>query len=726
MTFALPRLAAAGLALACCLGAAKPNLPEAEPDLAATAANQSVLVDVLANDGALGSGLRLLKAHKPLHGAVRIENGRIRYTPKAGFVGSDRFQYMVQPHASQPHVGTVNVEVGGGGVMLRLSGRVADDPIPGAVVRVLIGGYSFQAVADANGDYVLDIAALTGQEFVTVIATGTSPTGAPVDFVSLVGEIAGLASAAGADQVLTLDENNQVNVTHLSTAQFVLLAEANGGTPPGDDASLRQLTQNVDIDALVELAATIKLVVDGGVPLPAGVDSVVELISQPATLEAFHAALPPGALEASIAEVAAGTADLTGFAPGRVPSGYATVFPGDTGTIRVGIIGSSLLTFDTATMRGIALEDAARLESDAGFGWVFDGNDIRMTPDTPTSRTYQAGNANCPDQPVQITDQAIDTRIRRLQDGAGIDVLEFTDRFQRTQVDLNGADACAAPAPSIETATSRMLGFENATGELPYTAAEALGAQMQGHYRPEQYQPGVVSGWGVAVLDFGATAASAGSGTAAIAGVNPAFAWSIGAGRLTYTLQETADGSARSYEARRLQTDGRNGEGVFTVATLADGRKSVTYGMSARIDGSLVFDPATLAARWRSGFDISQFEPTPEDDFGFFVRLTGAGQTGEYESITYDPATGTSSTLLFAPFAWGVEGGAMHARSHNIPFCTLGVGNCRLNRHRIWVPLSRDGDRIYVLERLLFRTGPAPDPVLVSERANFYDVTPLP
>ena len=543
--------------------------------------------------------------------------------------------------------------------------------------------------------------------------------------MSLVGEIAGLASAAGADRVLTLDENNQVNVTHLSTAQYVLLAEANGGTPPADDAALRQLTQNINIDELVELAAVIKLVVDGGVPLPAGVDSVLELISEPATLDAFQAALPPGALAASIAEVNAGTADLTGFSPGRVPAGYATVFPGDTGTIRVGIIGSQLLSFDTTTQRGVALADAARHESDAGFGWAFEGNDIRMTPDNPSSRTYQAGNANCPAEPVQITDRLIDTRMRRLQDGAGIDVLEFTDRIQRTQVDLNTADACAAPAASVEASTYRLLGFENATGELPYTPAEALGMQMHNHYRPEQYPAGSASGWGATVLDFGAAAAS-GTGTVAIPGVAPAFAWSIGSGRLTYTLTESPGGSARSYEVRRLQTDGRSGEGVFTVATLADGRKTVAYGMSSRVDGTLAFDPAMLAVRWRSGFDISQFEPTPQDDFGFFLRLTGAGQTGEYESITYDPATGTTSTQLFAPFAWTVEGGAMHARSHNIPFCTLGTGSCRLNRHRIWVPLSRNGDRIYVLERLIFRSAGFPDPVLVSERANFYEIAPLP
>ena len=63
---------------------AAPNLSEAAPDLAVTAPGQSVLVDVLANDRAsLGPDIRLLNAHKPRHGRVQVEDGRVRYTPAA-------------------------------------------------------------------------------------------------------------------------------------------------------------------------------------------------------------------------------------------------------------------------------------------------------------------------------------------------------------------------------------------------------------------------------------------------------------------------------------------------------------------------------------------------------------------------------------------------------------------------------------------------------------------
>ena len=71
------------------LGLAAPSradLQKAQDDRAVVAGGMtSVLVDVLKNDGELGSGLRILKAFKPAHGNATIENGRIRYTPVLGF-----------------------------------------------------------------------------------------------------------------------------------------------------------------------------------------------------------------------------------------------------------------------------------------------------------------------------------------------------------------------------------------------------------------------------------------------------------------------------------------------------------------------------------------------------------------------------------------------------------------------------------------------------------------
>lgn len=720
------------LTLACLASAtasANPTSLSAAPaDTAFSVGGQSVLIDVLANDGALGTDLRLLKAFKPAHGSVAIENGQVRYTPAPGYDGTDVFTYMVQAKGSQPRTGQVTMTVGTGGAAVRLSGQVVDDPIPGATVTVLVGGLSFSAVADAAGYYVLDIASLEGSDFVTIRASGTSATGAPVDFVSVVGEIARLSNQAGTDGVLALDENNQVNVTHISTAQYALLTQANGGTEVDSDTGLQQLVQNINIDQLLQLAAIINLVVDGGEPLPAGVDNVLALIQDPVALETFKTSLDPGQLDAAVAAVTAGTADLTGFGAGRIPTGYAIVFPGDTGTIRVGVLGQSLLTLAGTTggaTAGTGSYINQEFRSDAGASWSVIDNRLMVTPNVPFQGVgYDSTTCAIQDLLVRTTTHSL--MLTRLQDGAGVDYLEVSPQYTRTYEDLLPADGCPAPPADSGTHSYRALGFEDGLGELPYTAGEALGTMMLPHYRPEQYPaPGVASAWGAALFDFATSEVR-------IPGVQPTFSWSIGGGRLRLGTTDASTAQPMAYELRRYQSDGRKGEGVMAVATRPDGSRAVVYSLVSRVDGSLVFDAAMLPARWRSGFDISQFQPRPEDDFGFFLRLSGdAAQTGIYENVIYRATDGTAQTILFAPFTWSAAPNLMEASSyrlppHNTTWCAVGVNGCKIWRSRQWVPVSRDGNRIYVLERLTFETqGFGPDPILIGERPNFYEIDPL-
>lgn len=719
------------LAFAVAPSAAKPNLPEAAPDLAYTGVDQSVLINVLANDVELGPGIRLLNVHKPGHGRTQVENGRIRYTPQAGFQGSDQFHYMVQAPNSQPRLGNVTVEVGGGGVILTLSGQVVDSPIPGATVRVSVGGFNFVAVADANGNYVLDIAALSGDAFVTITATGVSATGAPVDFVSLVGEIARLDAAAGADGVLTLDENNQVNVTHLSTAQFVLLADANGGLPPEDDAALLQLTQNIDIEALLELAAVIKLVVDGGEPLPSGVSSVLDLISDDAALAVFIDALDPGQLEDAIADVGSDTQDLTGFSTSRIPGGYAVIFPGDTGTIRVGVSGQFLLRFNgvaLGTGSGTGEYVGPVFRTDLGTTWQLAGNRLQVTYDEPTVQTFNYSDG-CASFVQTSTSNGL--TLTRLQDGAGVDYLEVEESGDVAFIDPNPGDACAPPPNETVVGSYRALGFEEGLSELPFGASENLGTMLLPYFRPAIYPAGGSSGWGAALFDFSTAQVD-------IPGINPGFAWSISGGRLQLGLTDPVDG-VEQYEFRRYQQDGRKGEGVMAVVTRPDGARAATYSLSARVDGSLpAFTEAMLPGRWRSGFDISQFQPDLAEDFGFFLRMyDNPARTGEFEFVTFLP-DGTPSGSLFPPMTWGVGTGGDSGKMVALTFRNSGATvawcdvltepGCSLFRRRTWTPVAMDGDRIYVIERLIYRVGGVfgLTPQLISERPNFYELGPLP
>lgn len=78
-------------------GLAPPIPPVANPDSANVTAGASVLVNVLANDSDDGApqALAISGVSAPAHGTSVVESGSIRYTPRAGFHGEDRFSYTV-------------------------------------------------------------------------------------------------------------------------------------------------------------------------------------------------------------------------------------------------------------------------------------------------------------------------------------------------------------------------------------------------------------------------------------------------------------------------------------------------------------------------------------------------------------------------------------------------------------------------------------------------------
>lgn len=86
--------------------------PIANTDNAGTYADTPVLIDVLANDTDIdGDPLSISALGDAGHGTVQIENGKVRYTPAAGYTGSDAFNYTVTDGAGGFTQGNVNVTI---------------------------------------------------------------------------------------------------------------------------------------------------------------------------------------------------------------------------------------------------------------------------------------------------------------------------------------------------------------------------------------------------------------------------------------------------------------------------------------------------------------------------------------------------------------------------------------------------------------------------------------
>lgn len=97
------------------IGVTRPNTaPVLGDDAARTSAGTPVVIPVLDNDGDPdGDDLALIAIEAPGHGTVQVEPGgeRLRYTPQAGFVGSDSFAYTVSDGWGGTATANVTIEV---------------------------------------------------------------------------------------------------------------------------------------------------------------------------------------------------------------------------------------------------------------------------------------------------------------------------------------------------------------------------------------------------------------------------------------------------------------------------------------------------------------------------------------------------------------------------------------------------------------------------------------
>lgn len=267
---------------------------QAAADTYTVAWNAAATLSVTDNDTASGGTPALTIDGAPKNGTATVSGTKVAYTPNAGFFGADSFSYKLSV-GSASQSATVNLAVE---AALTLQGLVTDGPIANAAVKASVGTQSFSATADASGKYSVAVKTSQPGDFVTLTATGAG-TQAPVVLTSWVGEARSLVAAAR-DGKLAADQKPGLDVTQVTAAQAGLISQAS--TAPKTDAELATALQGLSPQAVLDAAAAVKLVVDGGVTLPAGVADTRELLNSSAALGAFQAGLlrdKPVALEAA-------------------------------------------------------------------------------------------------------------------------------------------------------------------------------------------------------------------------------------------------------------------------------------------------------------------------------------------------------------------------------------------------------------------------------------------
>ncbi|KZN49896.1 hypothetical protein N476_17985 [Pseudoalteromonas luteoviolacea H33] len=164
---------------------------------------------------------------------------------------------------------------------LKISGKVTDQPIENANVKAQIGDKAFTAVANSLGEYTLAINLEQGEEayaneLVKLSATGQDKQSF-VEFVSQLGSLSQLSLAAGDDEVLDAEEQFGVNVTNVTTAEFVLLSKFDDAFNSNELLEQRKLS--VSAKEKLDIATLLKAIVDNDtVDLPDGYATTLELV----------------------------------------------------------------------------------------------------------------------------------------------------------------------------------------------------------------------------------------------------------------------------------------------------------------------------------------------------------------------------------------------------------------------------------------------------------------
>lgn len=261
---------------------------------------------------------------------------------------------------------------------LTLAGLVTDGPIAGAAVTVTVGSRTFSATADANGFYEipLEVPEDSGDDFVQATATGSAGQ-SEVKFSSLLGELDRLITQAGPDGRLVASENIRVNVTNLSTAEAALL-EGNGDSPITSDAALNAALGTLNYVRLFDIAAAIKLFVDGDFDLPEGIVDTAAFAASPDAQRAFlnrTKAFDRSAFDAALESIALDP-DLTGADSSSPPARAFALYGSTTG----------FDIFEPVEAYEFSPDGAGRLYGqtyDAATTWTIEGKKLIGTLDEP-------------------------------------------------------------------------------------------------------------------------------------------------------------------------------------------------------------------------------------------------------------------------------------------------------------------------------------------------------
>jgi hypothetical protein len=351
---------------------------QAAPDKVTATWNRATALDVLANDSG-SAATRSLAAlvRAPANGTAAITDGRLLYTPRDGFYGSDSLRYAMRAEdngATAEAEVTITVEA-----ELALSGVAIDAPLADAAIAVS-GAASAAATADAQGQWQATVRVSDPEAVLRIEARGVG-TQQNVVLVSLAAA-SDIVDAADDEATVDITGSGALAVSHFTTALAALAERAAGGAL-ATAAALRSAVAGVPPEDVLALATLIHLVADEGLALPEGITDTLALAQDATASAALLAAQLADSSTAAAFEQAKTRAIASAPANGDLPTeGVLVAYSGLPGTG-----GGVMFTFADDNTAVVSESRGTR-----SGRWARQDDAVVVTLDTPFSTMTFSGD----------------------------------------------------------------------------------------------------------------------------------------------------------------------------------------------------------------------------------------------------------------------------------------------------------------------------------------------
>ncbi|WP_233077989.1 PKD domain-containing protein [Rheinheimera soli] len=498
-----------------------------------------------------------------------------------------------------------------------VSGTVSDASFANAQISGVLAGETFSTTADAAGAFSLPLQADDDETnlFADITASSVTVTGlefykfvpglnadAAVVESSVASKLSSVIAGLFDSSELADDSSpNSIAINAVSTALYSLIIAGNGGVAPTDLDSFTLVEKSVSPDELIEAAAVVKLVAQGGAfALPEGVTNVLELLTNTEAYNSYVAAAEvttPGIITTTIEAIIADPELTPPVDESSLASTYFEVFPAAEGFLSRG---GNRYDFNAD---GTGAETYGRGVDE--FDWeLIDGViELSYTGDTgpysyPTTAVGVAGLTQ--EQVTQLRGAGFNqvevrripytASMKRIIEGEKTDTYRITSSVLEllTPVQLPGGTIISTQGITLETTSDQLLRNADKLGDIKFAEADMAGDWVFEHYYYAGDPDFGYAGMFADIFDVNAD----GTGMALVR--DKSFEWEVNAlGTFVLTF---ADGS--SVQVIKLDQLGTDVQ-VFSSSYDAEGNL-----VAAEADYALILD----------GSDFKNFDQTNPDD----------------------------------------------------------------------------------------------------------------